>query len=228
MMPSLWINMNNGIPGEEEQRLVTRALESQFSSVNNAGRPIISFNESKELGPEITQIQTSANDGYYQAIYEDIVRTILSAHRVSSGELYGISTAGKLGSRAEIVDHSEYFRKMVIQPYQYQLLPTFNKLVSLKFQRPTIFDIKPLSLFMTGDVTDNPAVIDKPVTSVEATSINENIKGLKGREYQNLMRIIREYSKQKITRGQAVQMLMSGYGLTEEECSVYLGDEETN
>jgi hypothetical protein len=101
-------------------------------------------------------------------------------------------------------------------------------LVSLKFQRPTTFDIKPLSLFMTGDVTDNPAVIDKPVTSVEATSINENIKGLKGREYQNLMRIIRKYSKEKITRGQAVQMLMSGYGLTEEECSVYLGDEETN
>lgn len=193
MMPSLWINMNNGIPGEEEQLLVTRALESQFTSVNNAGRPIISFNESKELSPEITQIATSGNDQYYQTIYEDIVRTILSAHRVSSGELYGISTAGKLGSRNEIVDHSEYFRKMVIQPYQKELLGTFDKLVSMKFQKPTTFEIKPLSIYLTGDVTDNPAVIDKPVTPVEAESekiiINENIKGLKGREYQNLMRI---------------------------------------
>lgn len=168
MMPSLWINMNNGIPGEEEQRLVTRALESQFTSVNNAGRPIISFNESKELSPEITQIQPSANDGYYAAIYDDIVRTILSSHRVSSGELYGISTAGKLGSRNEIVDHSEYFRKMVIQPYQKELLITFDKLVSLKFQQPTSFEIKPLSIYLTGDVTDNPVVIDKPITSVEA------------------------------------------------------------
>lgn len=228
MMPSLWINMNNGIPGEEEQRLVTRALESQFSSVNNAGRPIISFNESKELGPEITQIQTSANDGYYQAIYDDIVRTILSSHRVSSGELYGISTAGKLGSRTEIIDHSEYFRKMVIQPYQNQLLPTFNKLVSLKFQKPTTFEIKPLSIYLTGDVTENPTVIDKPVSSVEVESlpINENLKGLKGREYQNLMRIVREYNKEKITRGQAMQMLMSGYGLTEEDCMAWLGEEE--
>ena len=167
MLPSLWINMNNGIPGEEEQRLVTRSLEEQFSSVNNAGRPIISFNESKELSPDITQIQTSGNDGYYTAVYDDILRSILSAHRVSSGELYGISTSGKLGSRNEIVDHSEYFRKMVIMPYQNELLPTFNKLVSMKFQKPTTFEIKPLSIYEVGDVVQNPVVEDKPVTPTQ-------------------------------------------------------------
>lgn len=163
MLPSLFISMNNGIPGEEEQRLVTRALEEQYTSVNNAGRPIISFNESKELAPEITQIQTSGNDGYYSAIYDDILRSILSAHRVSSGELYGISTAGKLGSRNEIVDHSEYFRKMVIMPYQKELLSTFDKLVSLKVQAPTSFEIKPLSIYEVGDVVEQPIVEDKPI-----------------------------------------------------------------
>lgn len=167
MLPSLWINMNNGIPGEEEQRLVTRALEEQFTSVNNAGRPIISFNESKELGPEITQIQTSANDGYYQAIYQDIQQSILSAHRVSSPELFGIPTSGRLGSGTEIVEHSEYFRKTVIMPYQNELLPTFNKLVSMKFQQPTTFEIKPLSIFEVGDVIEQPIVEDKPVTPTQ-------------------------------------------------------------
>ncbi len=118
MRPSLWINFNSGQPGPDEERIISRGLEEQFSSVNNAGRPIISFNESKETSPEIVQIGADTNDGYYTAIYEDIIRSILSAHRVSSGELYGISTAGKLGTRNEIVDHSEYFRKMVILPYQ--------------------------------------------------------------------------------------------------------------
>lgn len=162
MMPSLWINMNNGLPGDEEQRIITRALEGQFSSVNNAGRPIISFNESKELAPEITQIQTSANDGYYQAIYDDIIRSILSAHRISSGELFGISTANKLGSKDEIVTHIEYVRKTVIMPYQKQLLGVFDKLVSMKFQRPTTFEIKPLSIYETGDITEAPTVVDNP------------------------------------------------------------------
>ncbi len=232
MLPSLWINMNNGIPGEEEQRLVTRALESQFSSVNNAGRPIISFNESKELSPEITQIEPSANDGYYQAIYTDIQQSILSAHRISTGELFGISTAGKLGSKDEISTHIFYVRKTVIQPYQKELLGTFDKLVSMKFQKPTTFEIKPLTIFEEGDVEQKPAVVDTPVTPVEAESekiiINENIKGLKGREYQNLMRIVREYNKGKISRQQAAQMLMAGYGLSEEDCGVWLGDDEEN
>jgi hypothetical protein len=51
---------------------------------------------------------------------------------------------------------------------------------------------------------------------------------LKGREYQGLLRIVREYNKEKINRVQAMQMLMSGYGLTEEQCNAWLGEEELN
>jgi len=167
MLPSLFISMNNGIPGEEEQRIITRALEEQYTSVNNAGRPIISFNESPELAPQITQIPAASSDGYYQSIYDDVLRSILSAHRVSSGELYGISTAGKLGTRNEIVDHSEYFRKMVIMPYQKELLGTFDKLVSMKAQVPTSFEIKPLSIYEVGDVIEQPIVEDKPIQPIQ-------------------------------------------------------------
>ena len=167
MLPSLWINMNNGIPGEEEQRIVTRALESQFTSVNNAGRPIISFNESKELSPEITQIATSGNDQYYQTIYDDIVRSILSAHRISSGELFGISTANKLGSKDEINTHIEYIRKSVIQPYQKQLLGVFDKLLTLKTGVPTTLEIKPMSIYEEGDIEQQPTVVDTPETPTQ-------------------------------------------------------------
>lgn len=163
MMPSLWINYNNGIPGEEEQRDLVRALESQYGGTDNAGQAIISFNESQDQSPVITQIQRNDNDTYYAQITDDITRSILSAHRVSSAELFGIATAGKLGGANEITEHSEYFRKMVIMPYQNCLLPIFDKLVSLKFEKPTTFEIKPLSLFLTGDVKENPTVDDKPV-----------------------------------------------------------------
>jgi len=226
MLPSLFISMNNGIPGEEEQKIITRALEEQYSSVNNAGRPIISFNESKELAPEITQISPSANDGYYAAIYNDIQQSILSAHRISTGELFGISTAGKLGSKDEIATHIYYVRKTVIEPYQKQLLGVFDKLVSMKFQKPTTFEIKPLTIFEVGDVVEEPSVVNAPEVPVEAAAVNENIKGMKGREYQALMRIVREYNKGKITREMAKQMLKSGYGLAEEDMNIWLGEEE--
>jgi len=167
MSPSLWINYTNGVPGEEEQRILVRALESQYGGTDNAGQAIISFNESKEQSPEIIQIPRNDSDSYYQTLNDDITRTILSAHRVSSAELFGIATAGKLGGGDEITQHSEYFRKMVIMPYQNEILPVFNKLVSLKFGVPTTYEVKPLSLFLTGDVKENPVVDDKPVTTTQ-------------------------------------------------------------
>ena len=164
MLPSLFFQFNNGIPPEEDQRIMTRALEEQYGGSDNAGRAVISFNENPETAPVITQIARNDNDTYYKDLNEDIVRSILSAHRVSSAELFGIATAGKLGGSDEITQHSEYFRKMVIMPYQNEILPVFNKLVSLKFGKPTTFEVKPLSLFLTGDVNENPVVDDKPVT----------------------------------------------------------------
>ena len=65
MVPSLWINYNNGIPGEEEQRILVRALEEQYGGTDNAGQAIISFNESKEQSPDIVQIPRNDNDNYY-------------------------------------------------------------------------------------------------------------------------------------------------------------------
>lgn len=236
MVPSLFISFNNGIPPEEEQRILTRALEEQYSGSDNAGQAVISFNENTDSAPVITQIPRNDNDTYYSTVSEDILRSILSSHRVSSAELFGIATAGKLGGANEITEHSEYFRKMVIQPYQNDIIPVFNKLVSLKFGKPTNFEIKPLSIFLQGDVLENPTVVDKPNVPVEVGDdttqeqqlINENIKGLKGREYQGLLRIVREYNKERITRQQAMQMLMTGYGLTEEQCVAWLGEEELN
>jgi hypothetical protein len=91
----------------------------------------------------------------------------LSAHRISSGELFGISTANKLGSKDEIVTHIEYVRKTVIMPYQKQLLSVFDKLVSMKFQQPTSFEIKPLSIYEAGDITEQPLVENKPETPTQ-------------------------------------------------------------
>ena len=48
---------------------------------------------------------------------------------------------------------------------------------------------------------------------------------MKGREWQNFQRIIRNYNQGKISREQAVQMLKSGYGLDDEAITTWLGDE---
>lgn len=144
--PSLFINMNNGVPSEDEKDQIVNELIKQYSSPENAGRPVISFNESKELSPEIVQIPANTTDNYYTTMYSDINTSILSAHRVSSGELFGISTAGKLGTSNEIIEHSTFFNNTVIKPYIQEILPVFNKVMSLKYQKPIKFEVKPLTV----------------------------------------------------------------------------------
>ena len=154
--PSLFISFNNGVPDDETQYAITRGLENQFGGSSEAGKAVISFNDSKDSAPEITPIQNNGNDDYYKAIYEDIIRSIMAGHRVSSGELFAVSSAGKLGNQNEIIEHSEYFRNMVIVPIQQEMLAVFDKLMSLKFESKINLKIKPLTILdLDNKVAEN-------------------------------------------------------------------------
>jgi DNA-binding MarR family transcriptional regulator len=91
---------------------------------------------------------------------------------------------------------------------------TKNEIRALVALKPTI----------DGDVIPSVVTTEEPMSA--ETSVNEHIKGLKGREWQNMQRIIRDFNKGKITREQASSMLKGGYALTDEEVSTWLGAEE--
>ena len=76
--------------------------------------------------------------------------------------------------------------------------------------------------------TVNPDGTVSETLGDELPQVNDNIKKLSGREFQGLMRIVRNVNNGKITKEQGAQMLMSGYGLTEMECSTWLDIEEEN
>ena len=69
-------------------------------------------------------------------------------------------------------------------------------------------------------------VVDAVTPEPSQAMVNEHLKGMKGREWQNFQRIIREFNKGKISREQAAQMLKSAYGLGEEELATWLGSDE--
>jgi hypothetical protein len=73
-------------------------------------------------------------------------------------------------------------------------------------------------------VGPNPQPDEQPQTP--AMMGNDNIKKLSGREYQNLMRIVRHYAQEKITLEMARTMLSAGFGLTPEEVNTLLGVQE--
>ena len=71
-----------------------------------------------------------------------------------------------------------------------------------------------------------PIVADVTVTDViGATTVlsNDNIKNLTGRQYQNVMRIVRQFTGGKLTKEQAALMLKSGFAFTDDDVNTFLG-----
>jgi DNA-binding transcriptional regulator YhcF (GntR family) len=77
--------------------------------------------------------------------------------------------------------------------------------------------------------TTNPSVNALPnsVSDISTPmSSNDSLKNLTGRQYQNVMRIVRQFTQNKINKAQATLLLKSGYGLNDQEVNMFLGIED--
>ena len=124
-----------------------------------------------------------------------------------------VSEAAAVSTNQDVVDSINSLSPLVANKVLEQLTP--NELRALISLQPK----------EGGENIANPTAEPAPLTGNESL-VNEHIKGLKGREWQNMQRIVREFNKGKITREQAMGMLKSGYALSDEEIATWLGSEE--
>lgn len=68
----------------------------------------------------------------------------------------------------------------------------------------------------------DPANPDVQVAPPVETKVNENMKNLTGRQFQAVMRIVRNFNKGQLTFEQAKQMLKSGFAMSDEDVNTWL------
>tara|TARA_R100001244_G_scaffold115184_1_gene85390 strand:- start:318 stop:2141 length:1824 start_codon:yes stop_codon:yes gene_type:complete len=131
LAPSMMINFNNGVPNEEERELLERKIRDKYSGSSNAGRFILSFNDSKDSESTIEAVQLSDAHEQYKFLSDESMRKILVSHRVVSPMLIGIKDQTGLGNNAdEIKTASTLMDNTVIRPFQELLLDAFDKILS--------------------------------------------------------------------------------------------------
>jgi hypothetical protein len=131
LAPSMLINFNNGTPTEDEQRMIERNIAQKFSGTSNAGRFILSFNDSDNYGATITPVQLSDAHNQYQFLSDESMRKIMVAHRVISPMLLGIKDNSGFGNNAdELQTASILMDNTVIRPFQNLLIKGFDKILS--------------------------------------------------------------------------------------------------
>jgi hypothetical protein len=246
------INFNNGIPTPEEQGDIERQIKRKFSGTDNAGRFVVTFNDDVSKAPTLEPLTPSDMDKQFEILNKAIQSEIFISHRVVNPMLFGVKTEGQLGGRQELVEAYELFKATYVNDRVRKVERMMNYLGSFNgVEGMELIPVEPITerlseqallTIMTPEelrekaglpalekqpadvVGPNPQPDEVPQTPAQLS--NDNIKKLSGREYQNLMRIVRHYAQEKITLEMARTMLSAGFGLTPEEVNTLLGVQE--
>ena len=132
LQPSLLVNFNNGIPNEETQELIERKIYDKFSGSSNAGKFILTFNESSEEQATIDPIHLPDAHAQYQFLADESREKIMLGHRIVSPILLGIKDNTGFGNNAEeLRTASIIMDNMVIRPFQQQITEGLNEILAI-------------------------------------------------------------------------------------------------
>jgi hypothetical protein len=245
------VNLNNGDPiGEEHKGEVERQLLKKFTG-HDGKRVVIMFNKSKENSADIQDLgQSMLTKEDFTNVNNLIQAEVFTSHQITSPILFGIKESGQLGARNEIRDAYEIFNNTYVANQQQQLETIFTKFRNLKGEQGefTIQPVEPLKFefgeaIISANLTQNEIreiLGREPLEANQVTSdgakavtdtnqleapaqMNEAIRNLSGRQYQNVMRIVRQFGNGKLTKEQASLMLKNGFNFTDDDVNTFLG-----
>lgn len=131
LQPSLLLNFNNGIPGDEAQEMIERKIYEKFSGSSNAGRFILAFNDNAENQSTVEAIHLPDAHAQYDFLAKESREKIMIGHGVVSPILLGIKDNTGFGNNAEeLRTASVLMDNIVIRPFQTLLINSFNELLA--------------------------------------------------------------------------------------------------
>lgn len=238
------ITLPNGEPSNEEKGNIERRFEKRFTG-SDGKKFILNFVTDparKAIVEDLGASDLTKED--FGKVDTMIQQNIFAGHQITTPSLFGISEPGKLGTRTEMRDGYEIFKNTYVNDKQQFLESIFNMLARLKgvtaelyiqpvepisfeFSEAIIAQVAPKEWILEKMGIDPTKYLPTPGSvAPQEQSVNEHLKGLKGREWQNMQRVIREFTKGKITRDQATAMLKNGYALSDEDVNLWLGEDE--
>ena len=242
------ITLPNGEPSPDEKRNIERRFTDRFSG-SDGKKFILSFTTDPARKPIIEDLGASdITKEDFTRVDLIIQNNLFAGHQITSPSLFGIAEPGQLGSRTQMRDSYEIFKNTYVNDKQQFIESVFNELARLKGAtsdiniipvEPIGFELSEAALLQIApkewllekagiDVSKYQPVVDENITNQPTVDqvqaeVNDNLKNLSGRQYQQLMRVIRQFSQGKITKEIATTMLKAGLGMKDDEINTMLG-----
>lgn len=124
--PSVIITIPSN-PADEAKAQFNKDIQNSFSGTNGANSIVVLYGESKDLKPEVTPFVASDNADLYNNVNDVIFQKIISAHRLSSPTLAGLSGSGNLsGNASEIINSFILYNYTVIHKLRRKMLDVLS------------------------------------------------------------------------------------------------------
>ena len=241
MFASKMISFNDGKPTDEIKRQIEKDFKRKFAGSENSGSFMLVFNADPAKAPTVQDLSTTDLDKLFDQLNKTTQAEIFSAHLVTSPMLFGIKTEGQLGGRSELLESYEIFKNTYINAKQQAAEEVGKILLPLIGQQPSkIVPVEPLADKLNAvdfkELLPKEWVFEKlgidldkyPVepVSVNEVQVNENLKNLTGRQFQQLQRVLNKYRNGKLKKEEAVILLKNSYGLSDTDIETFLSEEQ--
>lgn len=238
MFASKMIVFNNGQPTKEIKQKIEGDFKKKFAGSENSGNFMLVFNEDPAKAPIVNDLSTTDLDKLFDQLNKTTQSEIFSGHLVTSPMLFGIKTEGQLGGRNEILEAYEIFKNTYINDKQIAIEKSFAALAPIVgISASKIIPVEPIKekinpvdfkdLLPDGWVLEQLGIDpDKYGNTIsEPGVVNENLKNLTGRQFQQLTRVLNKYKSGKLQRSEAEILLRNSYGLNDDDIMVLLSEQ---
>lgn len=139
-MGSYIINFNNGDVDDEVKDEIERDVNEKFAGSSNAGRIMMTFNDSQDTAPTVDKLDLDDFGEKYQSLAKHCRQQIFTRMRANPN-LFGIPTENLGFSQEEYDKAFKLFNRTVIRPLQKRMIAIFEKIYG-----EGAISIKPFSL----------------------------------------------------------------------------------
>lgn len=169
--PGLHINIPYGIPDEDAIDREINRLRMEFEGTNNANAPFITFSEGPESKIEINSLDMNASDSRFIELNNEITEGIMTAHQVTSPQLFGIMQEGMMINKNATITDLQQFQAQYITPKQNYLEKAFSRLAAINGVGELFLNKYELDYDVELAVADLLAVVQSPIPDSQKEQI---------------------------------------------------------
>ncbi len=135
----------NGEPTPEEKRSIKERFNKTYTGTDNAGKTVINYTDKDGKAAEITALNVDDLDKKFEMISKRLQQKIITGHRVTNPELFGITKEGNaLSTRQGLKESQDLFLNGYTKPRQLKKCKFLTKIAYLVTGQKIEFEVEQL------------------------------------------------------------------------------------